>query len=231
MKTILIIEDELTVRESLVDLLEIEGFRAIAAENGKVGLRLAQEHNPDLVLCDIAMPEMDGFGVLQSLRGHPDTGAMPFIFLTARTTKIEFRRGMELGADDYLFKPFTVDELLSAISARLSKQAAMIQQFSSPTAAEPTLPTIASQDGLLNYFYQELRNPLSNLNLVLYWLKQDGTPSIQELSDQQEYAREISVLQQVYQLKDQLSPEALQLLKVCQLDRLSLEPVTSVTLI
>jgi two-component system, OmpR family, alkaline phosphatase synthesis response regulator PhoP len=231
MKTILIIEDELTVRESLIDLLEIEGFKAIAAENGKVGLRLAQEHNPDLVLCDISMPEMDGFGVLQSLREHPDTGAMPFIFLTARTTKIEFRRGMELGADDYLFKPFTVDELLSAISARLNKQAAMIQQFSSPVASVPTLPTIASQDGLLNYFYQELRNPLSTLNLILYWLKQNDKPSIQELINQQDYTRELSVLQQVYQLRGQLAPEALELLESCQLDRLSREPVTSVALI
>jgi two-component system, OmpR family, alkaline phosphatase synthesis response regulator PhoP len=231
MKTILIIEDELTVRESLIDLLEIEGFKAIAAENGKVGLRLAQEHNPDLVLCDISMPEMDGFGVLQRLREHPDTGAMPFIFLTARTTKIEFRRGMELGADDYLFKPFTVDELLSAISARLNKQAAMIQQFSSPVALVPTLPTIASQDGLLNYFYQELRNPLSTLNLILYWLKQNDTPSIQELINQQDYTRELSVLQQVYQLREQLAPEALELLESCQLDRLSREPVTSVALI
>ncbi len=231
MKTILIIEDELTVRESLIDILELERFRVIAAENGKVGLRLAQEHNPDLVLCDIAMPEMDGFGVLQRLRENPDTGAMPFIFLTARTTKIEFRRGMELGADDYLFKPFTMDELLSAISARLNKQAAMIQQFSSPVGAVPTLPTIASQDGLLNYFYQELRNPLSTLNLVLYWLKQNDEPSMEELSSQQDYTRELSVLQQVYQLSDQLAPEALALLKACQLERLSSQTVTSVALI
>jgi two-component system, OmpR family, alkaline phosphatase synthesis response regulator PhoP len=231
MKTILIIEDELTVRESLIEILELEGFRAIAAENGKVGLRLAQEHNPDLVLCDIAMPEMDGFGVLQRLREAPDTGAMPFIFLTARTTKIEFRRGMELGADDYLFKPFTMDELLSAISARLNKQAAMIQQFSSPVAVVPTLPTIASQDGLLNYFYQELRNPLSTLNLVLYWLKQNDAAAMEELSSQQDYTRELSVLQQVYQLSDQLAPEALTLLRTCQLEGLSAQTVTSVALI
>jgi len=218
MKTVLIIEDELTVRESLVDLLEIEGFRAIAADNGKTGLRIALKERPDLVLCDISMPELDGFAVLQNLREDPDTGAMPFVFLTARTTKVEFRRGMELGADDYLFKPFTIDELLSAIAARLTKQAALIQQLSTPTTK---LPTIAVHDGLLNYFYQELRNPLSTLNLILYWLQQGSPETMAELSSQQEYAREVSVLQQVYKMRDQISPEVVKLLQACQLDRLT----------
>jgi two-component system, OmpR family, alkaline phosphatase synthesis response regulator PhoP len=228
MKTILIIEDEVTVRESLVDLLEIEGFRAIAADNGKAGLKMAQTENPDLVLCDISMPELDGFSVLQNIRENPDTGTLPFIFLTARTTKIEFRRGMELGADDYLFKPFTVDELLSAISARLNKRAALIQQLSVPVVTEPTLPTIASQDGLLNYFYQELRNPLSTLNLILYWIRQNNPTTMAELESQQDYTREISVLQQVYQLRGQLAPEALELLESCHLDQLSDSKLTSV---
>lgn len=219
MKTILIIEDELNVRESLVDLLEIEGFRAIAADNGKSGLALAQLEKPDLVLCDISMPELDGFGVLQKLREDPETGGIPFIFLTARTTKIEFRRGMELGADDYLFKPFTVDELLSAIAARLNKQAALIQQLSSPNLAA-VLPTISSQDGLLNYFYQELRNPLSTLNLILYWLRQSSSTVLQELT-QPEYSKEVSVLQQVYQQCEQLTPESRALLESCQIHRLN----------
>ena len=219
MKTVLIIEDELTVRESLVDLLEIEGFRAIAADNGKTGLKLALKERPDLVLCDISMPGLDGFGVLQKLRENPDTGAMPFVFLTARTTKVEFRRGMELGADDYLFKPFTIDELMSAIAARLTKQAALIQQLSTRTTE---LPTIAAHDGLLNYFHQELRNPLSTLNLILYWLQQGSPEAMAELSSQQEYAREVSVLQQVYKMDDQISPEVVKLLQACQLDRLTL---------
>ena len=220
MKTVLIIEDELTVRESLVDLLEIEGFRAIAANNGKMGLEIALKELPDLVLCDISMPGLDGFGVLQELRENPDTGAIPFVFLTARTTKGDFRRGMELGADDYLFKPFTIDELLNAIAARLTKQAALIQQLSTPTTTQ--LPTIADDDGLLNYFYQELRNPLSTLNLILYWLQQGSPEAMAELSSQQDYAREVSVLQQVDKMHDQISPEVVKLLKACQLDRLTL---------
>lgn len=219
MKTVLIIEDEVTVRESLVDLLEIEGFRAIAANNGKMGLEIALKERPDVVLCDISMPGLDGFGVLQELRGNPDTGAMPFVFLTARTTKVEFRRGMELGADDYLFKPFTIDELLNAIAARLTKQAALIQQLSTPTTKQPT---IAAHDGLLNYFYQELRNPLSTLNLILYWLQQGSPEAMSELSSQQDYAREVSVLQQVDKMHDEISPEVVKLLQACQLDRLIL---------
>lgn len=218
MTTVLVIEDELTVRESLVDLLEIEGFRAIAADNGKTGLTMALKEHPDLVLCDISMPGLDGFGVLQKLRENPDTGAIPFVFLTARTKKVEFRRGMELGADDYLFKPFTIDELLSAIAARLTKQAALIQQLST---ARTKLPTIAAHDGLLNYFYQELRNPLSTLNLISYWLQQESPEAMAELSSQQEYAREVSVLQQVYKMRDQISPEVVKLLQACQLDRLA----------
>jgi two-component system alkaline phosphatase synthesis response regulator PhoP len=181
-------------------------------------LKIALTEHPDLILCDISMPGLDGFGVLQKLRENPDTGTIPFVFLTARTTKVEFRRGMELGADDYLFKPFTMDELLSAIAARLTKQAALIQQLSTPTTE---LPTIAANDGLLNYFYQELRNPLSTLNLILYWLQQGSPEAMAEISSQQEYAREVSVLQQVYKMRDQISPEVVKLLQACRLDRLT----------
>ncbi len=221
MKTILVIEDELNVRESLVDLLQVEGFKAIAAENGRMGLTIAHDIHPDLVLCDVSMPEVDGFKVLENLREHPDTGATPFIFLSARATKLDMRRGMELGADDYLFKPFTTDELLSAISARLNKQAALIQQLGTPTTTTPSLPSAGSEDGLLNYFYQELRNPLSNLNLVLHWLRECSPDEIDHLVEPQEYSREISVLQQVNHLRSHLTPESDKLLASCQIGRLA----------
>jgi two-component system, OmpR family, alkaline phosphatase synthesis response regulator PhoP len=220
MKTILIIEDDLNVRESLVDLLDVEGFKTIAAENGRIGLTLAHDIHPDLVLCDVMMPEVDGFKVLQSLRENPETGAIPFIFLSARTTKLDMRRGMELGADDYLFKPFTSEELLSAISARLNKQAALIQQLSTPIAP-PIRSSTGSEDGLLNYFYQELRNPLSNLSLVLHWLRQCSPEELDHLVEPQEYSREISVLQQVNELRDHLTPECAQLILSCHLDRIA----------
>jgi len=127
MKKILVIEDEAQSRNIYLESLEEEGFDAIGAENGRVGVQRAQEQLPDLVLCDIMMPELDGYGVLSTLRQDPLTAMIPFIFLTAKATKAELRQGMELGADDYLTKPSTVEELLKAIAARLEKQAALRQ--------------------------------------------------------------------------------------------------------
>ena len=125
MKKILVIEDEAESRDIFLDSLEAEGFEAIAAQNGVVGIQQAQEHLPDLVICDIAMPELDGYGVLTTLRQNPVTATIPFIFLSAKATKAEIRQGMDLGADDYLTKPSTIEELLGAIAARLEKQAAL----------------------------------------------------------------------------------------------------------
>ncbi|MEC4896117.1 MAG: EAL domain-containing protein [Oscillatoria sp. PMC 1051.18] len=123
MTKVLIIEDEELVRENLLELLDAEGFDVITAENGLVGSRLAQEQIPDLILCDVMMPEMDGYAVLEWLRQNPETATVPFIFLTAKAAKSDFRQGMELGADDYLTKPFTRAELLGAINSRLKKKA------------------------------------------------------------------------------------------------------------
>ncbi|MEM9924448.1 MAG: EAL domain-containing response regulator [Cyanobacteria bacterium P01_D01_bin.50] len=126
MTKILVIEDEEAVRENILDLLEAEDFEAIAAPNGKIGVSLALNESPDLILCDLMMPEIDGFGVLTQLREKFHTSAVPFIFLTARSAKVDFRQGMELGADDYITKPFTRAELLTAITTRLQRQAAII---------------------------------------------------------------------------------------------------------
>lgn len=126
MTKILVIEDEESVRENILDLLEAEDFEAISAPNGKIGVDLALNESPDLILCDLMMPEIDGYGVLALLREKFNTSATPFIFLTARSAKDDFRQGMELGADDYVTKPFTRTELLTAISSRLQRQAAII---------------------------------------------------------------------------------------------------------
>ena len=127
MTKILVIEDEEAVRENLLDLLEAEDYEAIAAPNGKIGVDLAINEKPDLILCDLMMPEIDGFGVITQLREKFTTSAIPFIFLTARAAKVDVRQGMGLGADDYITKPFTRAELLSAISTRLERQAAIIK--------------------------------------------------------------------------------------------------------
>lgn len=128
MTKILVIEDEQSVRENILDLLEAEGFEAIGAKNGHIGVTWAWEHKPDLIICDVMMPELDGYEVLNLLRQEPNTSTMPFIFLTAKADKTSLRQGMEMGADDYLTKPFTKPELLGAIAARLKKQAAIAQQ-------------------------------------------------------------------------------------------------------
>ncbi|MDD1414990.1 response regulator [Dolichospermum sp. ST_con] len=122
MKTILIIEDESTVRNNIQEILELSDFHTLVAENGTQGLRLAQDKNPDLILCDLMMPELDGYGVLAALRQDISTATIPFIFLTARAERSDLRRGMELGANDYLTKPFQTDELLQAINTRLDQQ-------------------------------------------------------------------------------------------------------------
>ncbi|PSB44398.1 hybrid sensor histidine kinase/response regulator [Cyanosarcina cf. burmensis CCALA 770] len=128
MSRILVIEDELSVRENILARLEAEGFDTIDAENGLKGYQMALAHKPDLIICDVMMPEMDGYGVLTMVRQNPLTASTPFIFLTAKADKLDVRQGMEMGADDYISKPFTRTELLGAIAARLQKQAFVAQQ-------------------------------------------------------------------------------------------------------
>lgn len=121
MKKILVIEDNSEVRENLEEVLELYGYDVESAENGKIGVEKALEVSPDLILCDVMMPELDGFGVLNILSKKPTTSDTPFIFLTAKSEKEDFRRGMNLGADDYVTKPFYKDELLQVIDTRIKK--------------------------------------------------------------------------------------------------------------
>src|SRR5688500_19068009 len=123
MKKILLIEDNLEVRENTVEILSLANYNIVSAENGKIGVELAQKEKPDLIICDIMMPELDGYGVLHILNKKKETAGIPFIFLTAKTEKTDIRKGMNLGADDYLTKPFDDTDLLNAIEARLRKSA------------------------------------------------------------------------------------------------------------
>jgi len=128
MKKLLLIEDNNEVRENTSEILELAGYQVTTAPYGKVGVELAQKEIPDLIICDIMMPELDGYGVLHILNKKNETAAIPFIFLTAKTEKTDIRKGMNLGADDYLTKPFDDTDLLNAIEARLRK-ASMQQQL------------------------------------------------------------------------------------------------------
>lgn len=119
---ILIIEDNNDIRESTAEILELSGYVVMQADNGIKGVELAFQSRPDLILCDIMMPELDGYGVLSFLEKNAATDSIPFIFLTAKAERTDFRKGIEMGAGDYLIKPFDEIELLQAIEARLAKK-------------------------------------------------------------------------------------------------------------
>src|SRR6201994_3914472 len=121
MKRILVIEDEPEMRRNLTTVLRLEKFQALPVENGRIGVELAKKEKPDLILCDVMMPELDGYGVIAVLRANTKTAAIPFIFLTAKGEKPDIRAGMNLGADDYLTKPVAKADLLNAIRSRLER--------------------------------------------------------------------------------------------------------------
>jgi EAL domain-containing protein (putative c-di-GMP-specific phosphodiesterase class I)/DNA-binding NarL/FixJ family response regulator len=145
MLKILVIEDDELIRETLVQLLESHSYRVIVAENGRFGVQMALSEIPDLILCDVQMPELDGYDVLRTLRQNSLAATIPFIFLTAQSGKTDFRRGMELGADDYLTKPFTKAELLGAIASRVSKRQTITQPLTAALhQAEARLKDLAN---------------------------------------------------------------------------------------
>jgi CRP-like cAMP-binding protein/FixJ family two-component response regulator len=129
MKTILLIEDNQDVRENTAEILELSNYKVLTAENGKKGVVLATKERPDLIICDIMMPVLDGYGTLHLLGKNKDTANIPFIFLTAKTDRSDLRKGMEMGADDYLTKPFDDVELLKAIETRLKRTEALKRDY------------------------------------------------------------------------------------------------------
>ncbi|MBA4054587.1 MAG: transcriptional regulator [Marivirga sp.] len=151
-KSILLIEDNADVRENTTEILELAGYNVITAPNGKVGVEHALKDHPDLIVCDIMMPELDGYAVLHALNKNSQTTNIPFIFLTAKTEKLDIRKGMSLGADDYLTKPFDDTELLNAIEVRLNKSEMRQKSYES------------SSEGLEN-FITDARKALNLKNL------------------------------------------------------------------
>ena len=175
MTQVLVIEDDGNIRDNTLELLEAEGYTAIGAENGLVGVASARAHLPDLIICDIMMPGLDGFDVLDELRQDPVTATIPFVFSTARADKSDMRRGMELGADDYLTKPFTQAELLKAIEARLAKQAALNKKF------QKKLQDL--RNNITLSLPHELRTPLTGILTGSAILQDDESLSPNEVHD------------------------------------------------
>ncbi|MFB2837030.1 response regulator [Floridanema evergladense] len=221
---ILVIEDEESVRSNILEILESEGFNVIGAKNGSTGIQEARDWLPDLILCDIMMPDMDGYTVLSELQEDPLTVIIPFIFLTAKTERDDLRLAMELGADDYITKPCTVTELLSAITSRLKKQATYSQQYETERSKAKGLQARVlelqklskSRADLLQRITEELRDPLSNITMAIQMLKLAPTEKAraQYLKIlQQECAREISIINQLTDLQEILVPENVKLLQ------------------
>lgn len=129
MKKILLIEDNPDVRENTAEILELADYNVTTAENGRVGVDKAKDIKPDLIICDIMMPELDGYGVLYALSKHPETAVIPFIFLSAKADRADVRKGMTLGADDYITKPFDDMDLLQAVESRLKKNELLQKEY------------------------------------------------------------------------------------------------------
>lgn len=154
MKTILIVEDDSALRENTAELLELSGYKMLTASNGRIGIEKAKTENPDIIVCDIMMPEVDGYGVLESLSKDPTTMHIPFIFLSAKTEHTEIRKGMDMGADDYLTKPFEEEELISAIESRLAKSQILskIRDDADNYEIEPIEDHLRDLNELKNFF-------------------------------------------------------------------------------
>ncbi len=168
-KKVLIIEDNIDIRENIIEILELAGHTVFAADNGKTGVDIAFKNIPDIILCDIMMPELDGYGVLYLLNKNPETSAIPFIFLTAKAERVDLRKGMEMGADDYLTKPFDDIELLNAIESRLKKKE-LQQNFYSKSLDK--LNTLVSKTGglaELKKIIQERKSRQFKKNQVIYY--------------------------------------------------------------
>lgn len=146
MTKVLIIEDNNDIRENVVEILALSGYEVFEADNGKTGAALAIQHQPDVILCDIMMPGIDGYAVFEILHADPTTKAIPFIFITAKSERVDVRKGMEMGADDYLTKPFDDTELINAIESRLRKK--QIQQEFYSQSLERISAMVSGKDGL-----------------------------------------------------------------------------------
>lgn len=167
-KTILIIDDNDDIRENTAEILSFGGYRTVTAENGRKGIEVAVKEKPDLIVCDIMMPELDGYGVLHLLRKNPETEDIPLIFLTAKAERSDLRRGMEMGADDYVTKPFEEVELMNAIESRLAKYDVLHKKYASNTKGLTELTNDLRESGMLQFKLEDYNTELYGKKQVIY---------------------------------------------------------------
>ena len=201
MKSILVIEDNKDIRENTAEILDLAGYKTFTAENGKKGVDIAIKEKPDVIVCDIMMPELDGYGVLHLVRKNENTQTTPFIFLTAKTERSDFRKGMEMGADDYVTKPFEDIELLNAIEIRLKKSEILgnkyapsqsgLSQFIKDVKDSGLMKQLADQYNIESYskkqvLYQEGKRPKH-----LYYLLKGKVKGLKTHEDGKEYITDL----------------------------------------
>ncbi|MDX2048404.1 MAG: response regulator [Chitinophagaceae bacterium] len=201
MKSVLVIDDNPDIRENIAEILDLAGYKTSTAENGKQGVEKAMKEKPDVIVCDIMMPELDGYGVLHLLRKNQETQNTPFIFLTAKTERSDFRKGMEMGADDFITKPFEDIELLNAIEVRLKKSGLLdnkyppsqqgISQFIKDIKSTGLITLLADQYDVETYsrkqaLYQEGKRPR-----YLYYLVKGKVKCFKTHEDGKEYITDL----------------------------------------
>ncbi|MEP6845391.1 MAG: response regulator [Panacibacter sp.] len=214
-KTILIIDDNQDIRENTAEILEIAGYKTLVAANGKTGIEIALKEKPDVIVCDIMMPEIDGYELLHLLRKNIEARHIPFIFLTAKTEGSDFRKGMELGADDYLTKPFTQLELLNAVENRLNKTDILKEYYAPNAEGVQSFMKDVKNIGLLqhmeeryaaqlftkkNFLYQEGKRPRYLFYLIkgkikAYKTHEDGKEYITNLYNSNDFIGYIALLE------------------------------------
>ncbi|MBD2320415.1 MULTISPECIES: response regulator [Desertifilum] len=224
MVKILVIEDNSDLREEMLLFLEEKQIQAIGAEDGVVGFELAQEFQPDLILCDLMMPKRDGYETLRALRNHSSTVHIPVVFLTALSERANMRKAMENGADDYLTKPFTPDELLNTIAACLNKEnhyqsLAKIERERAD-ALEQEIQLLkeinSAKENLLNKLIQEMSDPLTTINLALEMVDEASTEARRRLylkTLKKEFSHQVQLINQATDIRKLLTPENIHLLR------------------
>jgi len=196
MNTILIIEDNADVRENTAEILELAEYRVLTAENGKIGVEMALQHPPDLIICDIMMPVLDGYGVLHLLNKNERLRHIPFIFLTAKAERSDFRTGMEMGADDYITKPFTDIELLNAIERRLRKTELLRKEYARnvqgigdlmrDAGREDALKALSEDRNINHYVKRQVIYSEGNHPLRLYFVQKGKVKTFKSNDDGKE---------------------------------------------
>ncbi len=167
MKTILVIEDNDEIRENTAEILELANYKVYTAPNGREGIEVATDKKPDLIICDIMMPVLDGYGVLHMINKIPDLQTVPFIFITAKAERAEIRKGMELGADDYITKPFSSTELLNAVEGRLKRNDFLKERYSANLEGlDNLIKTVAGKDPLQSLTEDRTENTYKKKQII-----------------------------------------------------------------